>query len=146
MPEHPGTERRFYFFFRYLRKALYPNQIITAIKIKRIRLISWTNSSIDIYTPPFFFNMLKCAENQILQFHQNQGNDKGRQKWVYSFGGEFFVQNAGASCHNQRTYQYAQYLFPSKHRKTSFVLCYIYCNKMDAGRKARLGIFRILKK
>ena len=53
-PEYLGTERRFYFFFRYLRKALYPNQIITAIKIKRIRLISWTNSSIDIYTPPFF--------------------------------------------------------------------------------------------
>ena len=25
-------------------------------------------------------------------------------------------------------------------------LCYIYCNKIDAERKARLGIFRILKK
>ena len=85
--------------------------------------------------------MLECAENKILQFHQNQGNDKGRQKRVYAFGDEFFVQNAGASCHNQRTYQYAQYLFPSKHRKTSFVLRYIYIVTKWMREEKRVWVF-----
>ena len=86
-----------------------------------------------------FFNVLECAKNKILQCHQNQGDDKGRQKRVYSFGDEFFAQNAGDFCYNLRKYQYAQYLFPGKHRKTSFALYCIYCNKIDAEGKDPFG-------